>query len=128
MTGYKETSQNPCDFICFPGKRLFLMECKEHKGASIPFAAIPQYERLLEYKGIPNVYPGVVIWFSEKDTVIWVGIDDMEKMVSNGEKSIGLRMLENTLYNIIMIPSEKKRVFMSSDYSILLEKDLSEVK
>ena len=42
---------------------------------------------------IPNVHPGVVVWFSEKDTVIWVGIKAMEKMVNDGEKSIGLRML-----------------------------------
>lgn len=49
----------------------------------------------------------------------------MEKMVLNGEKSIGIRMLEDKLYNIIVIPSEKKRTFMASDYSILLEEDLS---
>lgn len=121
MNGYKETSQNPCDFICFPGKSLFLMECKEHKGASIPFTAIPQYERLLEYKGLPNVYPGVVIWFSEKDLVVWVSVEDMEKMFLAGEKSIGIRMLENKSYNIIVLPSVKKRVFLETDYTYLLK-------
>ena len=34
MTGYKETSGNPCDFLCYPGEnKLFMVECKEHKGA-----------------------------------------------------------------------------------------------
>lgn len=120
MTGYKETSGNPCDFLCFPNNgKLYMVETKEHKGASIPFVAIPQYERLLAYKDIPNVHPGVVVWFSEKDMVIWVGIKEMEKMVNDGEKSIGLRMLDKSLYNIIVLPSTKLRAFMSTDYSIL---------
>ena len=121
-TGYKETSKNPCDFLCLPNNELFMVECKEHKGASIPFSAIPQYERLLEYKDVKNVRPGVVIWFSEKDIVLWVSIQEMEKMVLAGEKSIGIRMLKED-YNIVIIPSKKLRVFMESDYSILVNKN-----
>jgi hypothetical protein len=120
MTGYKETSGNPCDFLCFPGNnQLFMVECKEHKGASIPFTAIPQYERLLEYKNLPGVYPGVLLWLSEKDKVMWISILEMEKMVKDGKKSIGLKMLQEKSYNIIEIPSVKKRVYLDSDYTIL---------
>lgn len=121
MSGYRETSGNPCDFLCYPGYcGLFMVECKEHLGASIPFTAIPQYERLLKYKGRKNVYPGCIIWFSEKDKIIWVDIDEMEKMVNDGEKSIGLRMLKEGLYNIIEIPGEKKRVFIEPDLHYLI--------
>lgn len=124
LSGFKETSGNPCDFLCFPGHNsLYMVECKEHKGLSIPFAAIPQYERLLNYKDIPNVYPGVTIWFSEKDTVVWVSIQEMEKMYTAGEKSIGLRMLDDPAYKIVVIPSEKKRVFMESNYAVLVEEN-----
>ena len=122
MTGYKETSGNPCDFLCFPGTgQLFLVECKEHKGSSIPFTAIPQYERLLEYKDCLNTFPGVMLWLSEKDKVLWIGIEEMEKMVKDGKKSIGLKMLEEKSYNIIEIPSKKLRTFMESDYRYLVE-------
>lgn len=121
MNGYKEVSGNPCDFLCFPGKYLFMVECKEHKGASISFSVIPQYERLLDYKDIPDVKAGVVVWFSEKDVIIWVPIKEMEKMVNNGEKSIGLRMLKDKSYNITVIPTEKKRVYLDADYKILME-------
>lgn len=121
MNGYKETSGNPCDFLCFPGEnKLFMVECKEHKGASIPFTAIPQYERLLEYKDYPGVYPGVMLWLSEKDIVMWIGIKEMEKMVKDGKKSIGIKMLNDSLYNIMIIPSEKKRIYLESDYTSLL--------
>lgn len=122
MTGYKETSGNPCDFLCFPGNNeLFLVECKEHKGASIPFTAIPQYDRLLEYQGLPGVRAGVVLWLSEKDRVFWISIDEMEKMVKDGKKSIGLKMFEDKSYNIIEIPSVKKRVYLDSDYTVLID-------
>lgn len=127
MSGYKETSQNPCDFLCFPGDALFMIECKAHKGLSIPFSVIPQYERLLEYKNISKVFPGVVVWFYEKDKIIWVSIEEMEKMVKDGEKSIGLRMIDakksyKKMYNILEIPSKKLRTFMESDYNYLVNK------
>ena len=119
-------SQNPCDFICYPGSLELMVECKAHKGASIPFSKIPQYERMLDYKGLHKTFPGVVVWFYEKDIVIWVSIEEMEKMVLDGEKSIGLRMLQNKndnekAYNIITIPSTKLRAFMESDYTYLVK-------
>lgn len=119
MNGFKETSQNPSDWIMFNGKHLFFIECKSHKGSSIPFAAMPQYERLLAYKNLKNVCAGFVIWFLEKDLVIYVPIQTAEQIVKDGEKSIGLRMLDK--YDIVKIPSVKKRVFMESNYRILEE-------
>lgn len=121
MTGYKESSENPCDYLCHTNGKLLMVECKTHKGASIPFTAIPQYERLLKYKNKKDVLPGVIIWFSEKDSIIWVGINEMEKMFLDGEKSIGLRMLEKKLYNIIEVPFEKKRVYLFPDCKFLMD-------
>lgn len=130
MNGYKESSENPADFFCFPVEACFLVvECKSHKGASIPFNAIPQYERLLEYKGRKNTYPGVLVWFYEKDKILWVSIEEAEKMVLDGEKSIGLRMLDQDYknkYNILDIPATKLRVFMKPDYEWLVEALLKE--
>lgn len=119
-------SQNPCDFLCFTGNIVLMVECKAHAGSSIPFAVIPQYERLLKYKGLKNTFPGVVVWFYDKDIVLWVSIEEMEKMVQDGEKSIGLRMIDSKKpykksYNIITIPSKKLRTFMESDYNYLVK-------
>lgn len=116
MTGFKVTSQNPCDFFAFPGEnKLFMIECKSHKGLSISFDAIPQYERLLEYKNNKGTYPGILIWFYEKDKIYWVPIHVAEQIYKSGEKSIGLRHLDK--YNIIEVPSTKKRVYMESDFN-----------
>ena len=40
-------------------------------------------------------------------------------MKEDGKKSVGIASIEDG-YNIIEIPSIKKRIFMDSDYSILL--------
>ena len=117
---------NPCDFMCYPGTGVLMVECKAHKGASIPFNDIPQYERQLEYKCCYKTFPGVLVWFYEKDVIIWVSIEEMEKMVLDGEKSIGLRMIDDKkpykkTYNIITVPAQKLRTFMEADLKYLVE-------
>ena len=119
-------SANPCDFFCFTGREVLMVECKAHTGSSINFSAIRQYERMLGYKGLKNVFPGVLVWFYEKDTVIWVSVEEMEKMILDGEKSIGLRMIDEKKpykksYNVITLPSKKLRTFMETDYNYLVE-------
>lgn len=110
---------NPCDFLCMPSSKLFLIECKSHDGGSIPFSAMPQYERLLEYKDCPNVVGGFIIWFKEKDKVIWCDIWTADKIYKDGHKSIQLSMLTKGTYNLVELPSVKKRVYMETDYTIL---------
>ena len=101
-----------------------MVECKAKSGASINFNEIRQYEKMLDYKGIYKTYTGVLVWFYEKDTIIWVSIEEMEKMVNDGEKSIGLRMLKEDYpikYCIIKVPAEKLRTFMEADLKYLVE-------
>lgn len=119
MSGYKSYSQNPCDFICFTNGKLFLIECKSHKGASLPFDVITQFDKLVSYSNVPDVYAGVVIWLYEKDMVLYAPINLIKRLKGEGKKSIGIKAL-NEYEEFIEIPSEKKRVMMSSDYSVLL--------
>lgn len=121
VTGYRTTSQNPCDFICFPGKKIFMVECKSFKGASISFSAIPQYERLLKYKKLRNVVPGVVFWFREKDLILWADIHTLEKIYIDGNKSVQLRMFTSGEYDLKEIPAVKKRVYLEADYTQLVD-------
>ena len=119
-------SSNPCDFLCYPGNCVLMVECKTHKGASISFNDIRQYEKQLDYKGLYKTFPGVLVWFYEKDTIIWVSIEEMEKMVLDGEKSIGLRMIDKKkpykkAYTIYELPATKLRTFMEADINYLVE-------
>lgn len=60
MNGYKSIS-NICDFIGYSYPNIFYLECKSHKGASIPFEDIPQYDKLVDKVGIPGVRSGVIL-------------------------------------------------------------------
>ena len=111
---------NISDFIGYSYPNIMYLENKTHKGASIPFDNIPQYSKLLQKVGIPGVRCGVVLWLYEKDVVMYIPISTIKKMKEEGKKSVGLKAIEEG-YNIKIIPSIKKKVFMDSDYSCLLE-------
>lgn len=108
---------NPCDFIGEVDGKVFLIECKSHKGSSISFSSIPQYERLLQYKHCDNTYPGILLWLIEKDKIVWIPIETAEQIYKSGSKSIGLRHIEDPAYKVYEIPSKKLRVFMYTDYT-----------
>lgn len=117
MSGYKSSS-NLCDFICFNKNILYLIECKVHKGASIPFDKISQYPKLLDKANIYGIRSGVILYLYEKYRVFYIPVTTIKKMKEDGKKSVGIKALEEG-YNIIEIPSKKLRVFTDSDYSIL---------
>ena len=120
MNGYKSIKQIS-DFIGFIYPNIFYLECKSHKGASLPLANITQYENLKKKVGIPGARSGVILWLYEKDKVFYIPTATVTKLKEDGEKSVGLRHISK--YRIIEIPSVKKRVFMDSDYSVLKELD-----
>ena len=122
VTGYKTTSQNPCDFLAFTQKSLLMIECKAHAGASLPFSAISQFDKLISFDNLEDVYPGVLLWLYEKDIVLWVKASDLKKMRDEGKKSVGIKALSDPAYSIIELPAVKKRTFMEVDYSVLLDK------
>lgn len=118
MSRYKNTSKNICDFIGYNEGILYLIECKTHKKASIPFECIKQYPLLKNYIGAKGVRTGVVLWLYDKDVVYYIPTATIKKLKEDGKKSVGIKAFEEG-YNIKIIPSVKKRVFLDSDYSLL---------
>jgi penicillin-binding protein-related factor A (putative recombinase) len=119
MNGYKSIKQIS-DFIGYVYPNIFYLECKSHKGASVPLSNITQYDNLKKKIGIPGVRSGVVLWLYEKDKVFYIPAKTLVRLKEgDGEKSVGLRHVDK--YRMIEIPSDKKRVFMDSDYSVLLQ-------
>jgi recombination protein U len=123
LSGYKNTSKNICDFICFHEGVLYLIECKSHKGASIPFECIKQFNLMKSYVGIKGIRVGIILWLYDKDVVYYIPISTIQQLKQDGKKSVGIKAVEEG-YNIKIIPSVKKRVFLNSDYNLL--KDLEE--
>ena len=117
VSGYLSIS-NVSDYLCYKYPNIFIIECKSHKGASIPFDAITQHNKMIHYVGITGLRVGVILWLYEKDKVLYIPTRVIQQLIDEGEKSVGIRHLQK--YDILEIPSEKLRVFMKSDYSVLL--------
>jgi len=123
LSGYKTVSKNPCDYIAYNNGKFYMIECKSHKGASLPVSDIPQYETLLSIanENKKGVRVGIVVWLIEKDKVYYVPIKTIQKILGDNIKSINPEKVEAKGYSIFNIPSNKLRVFMNSDYSIMEE-------
>lgn len=119
VSRYKNASKNICDFIGYHKGRFYLLECKSHKGVSIPFDNISQYELMKDYCGMEGVRVGVILWLYEKDLEFYIPIATIKQLKAEGKKSVGLKAY-NDGYNIKLIPTKKKRVFLEADYSILV--------
>lgn len=111
-------STNISDFICYKKPFLFLIECKERKGNTFP-VDFRQYESLIQYANIEGVKPGVIIWFSEHDCVLWIPIQTFMKLREEGKKSFNIK--DKDKYEYLELPSKKLRTYMKTDYSALIE-------
>ena len=122
VSGYRAIS-NVSDFICYKYPHIFYLECKSHSGNTFPFTALTQYDALSAKVGITGVRAGMVLYMYDHDVVLYVPISTVTKMKADGLKSVNVKMLGTESYAnyvIYEIPSKKKRVYMDSDYSILM--------
>lgn len=123
--GYATVS-NVADFVGYYHPTLYYIECKTTQGNTLNFAQLTQYDKLIERTGIYGVVPGVVLWFYDHDIVCFIHINEIKKMKENGCKSVNVKMLDGEFngvkYDILKIPSKKKRTYMDSDYTVLFEK------
>ena len=115
---FKYTSSNPCDFICFVNKHLYLIETKTIHGNSFPISNLSQYDNLLGYKNIPGLIACVLIWYIDHDKIVAVPIETFEHLKSTGKKSLNIKTISDNP-GIIDVPVYKKRVFLDADYTSL---------
>lgn len=118
MTGFKNTSQNPCDFFVYLYPNFYYIECKSVNGNTLT-VDIAQYDRLIKRLGPKGIRAGVILWWIPHQKVAYVPIKTFEKIKNDGKRSINIKMLNDNEYRIIEIPSVTKRVFPDCDYSIL---------
>ena len=116
MSGYKGVA-NVSDFICHTNSKVFLVECKSHLGNTWPLK-FRQYKDLVKADRFHNTYPGVLLWFRDHQIVVWCPISEIKRMIEDGKKSINVKMLEEKLYNIYVVPSETSRVYPKMDLTV----------
>ena len=123
MSGYYGSS-NPCDFLCLPKDKLYMIETKTHYDNRFPWSDFSQYEDLLEYRDCENVNIGLVVWFIDFDRILYFPLDSITQMMNDGLKSINLNKIDElNRYYYIEVPSIKKRVFMESDYHCIIDRE-----
>lgn len=109
------------DFTAYLYPNIYYLEVKTIKGNTFPISNLTQLNKLKEKIGIKGVRAGVIIWFYEHESkIVYVPAQTFVKLKEDNKKSFNIKMLEDTLYKAILIPSIKKRVFYDSDYSVLL--------
>lgn len=123
VSGYKSIS-NISDFIGYIYPNIYYLEAKSSKGNTFPLTRLTQYEKLKSKVGIPGVRAGILLWFIEHDIVLYVPISTITKMMEDNKKSVNVKMASDASYNVKVVPSEKRRVFLDCDYSFL--KDLTD--
>lgn len=57
----------------------------------------------------------------DHDVVVFLPVATVKKMKEDGLKSFNVNMIKDKKYDFLVLPSEKKRVFLDTDYSKLLE-------
>ena len=113
---------NPSDFIVYKKPHEVYVECKSHKGNTLPFVCIreEQIKGMTEKAKIEGVKAGIIIWYIDHDQTVWVPINEVVSMREEGYKSINIKDL-NYPRNIIRIEGTKKRVYFDYDMEKFLE-------
>ena len=137
-TGYLGSS-NHCDFIVYQKPYELHIECKSVHGNTLSIHSIPkpdkhgvlhgfygnitdtQWTGLLEKSKIPGVVAGVICWWVDKDTTMFIDIRLLEELRKKGYKSIDscasfvLEDIDNLPEMWTWIIGKKKRVFFDYD-------------
>ena len=112
---------NPSDFIVYKKPHQIYVECKSHKGNTLPFSCIrtQQIVQMCKKTYIDGVKAGIIIWFIDKDITVWIPILEIFPYWFNGEKSINVKNLDKMEH--IIIHGKKKRVYFDYDIATFLE-------
>ena len=118
MSGYKRV-KNISDFICYIYPFTYYLDCKSLQGNTFNFAKLTQWDDMSKHVGISGVNVGAIIWFIDHSKVCYVPIEEFIRLKALGYKSIHVKMIGDSNFNVFEIPGKKLRVFIDSDYSIM---------
>lgn len=120
MSGYKGIT-GISDFIGYKFPKIFFIEAKTVLGNTFSLTNFTQYEKLMSVPNEKGIHKGVMIWFQDHQRILYVPVLTIAKMKQDGKKSVNIRTIDTDGYDYVNIPSTQKRVFLDSDYSVLLD-------
>lgn len=120
MSGYKGIT-GISDFIGYKYPKIFFIEAKTVLGNTFPLTNFTQFDKMTAIPAEKGIHRGVMIWFQDHSAVLYVPLSTIAKMKSDGKKSVNIKKIDEEGYDYVRIPSTQKRVFLDSDYSVLLD-------
>ena len=120
LGGYKGQT-GICDFIGFKFPKIFFIEAKTILGNTFPLTNFTQFDKLMSIPTVEGIHRGVMIWFQDHSAVLYVPVLTIAKMKADGKKSVNIKKIDEEGYEYLRIPSVQKRVFLDSDYSVLMD-------
>ena len=120
MSGYKGIT-GVSDFIGYKFPKIFFIEAKTILGNTFPLTNFTQFDKLMSIPNEKGIHRGVMIWFQDWQRVLYVPVLTIDRMKKDGKKSVNIRKIDEEGYDYVNIPSVPKRVFLDSDYSVLLD-------
>jgi len=113
---------NPSDFIVYKYPHEIYVECKSHKGNTLPFSCIreEQLDGMFRKNVIDGVMAGIIVWYIDHDKTFWIPIVEVYNIRNIGAKSINIKDL--TERNSIVIRGRKKRVYFDYDMEDFLKR------
>lgn len=121
-TGFAGSS-NISDFIVYKKPYEVYVECKTTHGRTFPFRNITehQWNGLLEKSKIKGVFAGIICWWVDYDTTLFIPIQLFDKWKNDGLKSVRYDLFTYPGHGVLKIKGEKKRVFFDYDLSNFVE-------
>lgn len=132
-TKYKG-STNICDFVVYKMPHLFYLECKSVYGNVLSIFSNPtpdkkgvlhgfhgnitdaQWDGLTEKAKIPGVIAGIIVWFIDRNTTLFVPIQELNRAYNNGRKSIRFDD-----HPALAIAGKKKRIVFDYNMEAFLQ-------
>lgn len=127
QTTHYKGSTNLCDFIVYKKPYEYYIECKTTHGRSWPINNLTnnQYRGMLEKSQIEGVAAGVLLWFVEDDTTMYIPIQVIKELKEHDVKSIRYDFHHR---DRVLIMGYKKRTFFTyymNDFLAELERRFS---
>lgn len=118
---------NPSDFIVYKKPHEIYVECKSHKGNTLPLSCIreEQIRGMTEKAKIDGVKAGIIVWFIDHDLTVWIPINEIVFWRDIGNKSINIKNIQDKhieRIRHIVIQGRKKRVYFDYDMKDFLRR------
>lgn len=115
MGGYSGF-KNFCDIGVYSFPYQYYFECKERKGNTLNFKADitdEQWKGLEQKSELYGVTPGILVWFIDHDTNVFVHIKTLLALKKRGLKSLNIRDIIDHKIPFVEIPGVKRRVLFT---------------